>query len=126
MVGPFKLTYISYWDEPRDAGKFSASPVFDPELGFGGSGKGAQSCVMDGPFANLTVKIGPGFKSAPRCVNRKITDVLSSACGTKYVEAATNGTTYTEALDAIYSGPHLYGHMSLAMMVRPPLQMLYL
>jgi len=106
-----------YWDETRDAGKFSASPIFDPATGFGGSGVGAQSCVPNGPFANLTVNIGPGFTSAPRCVNRKITDFLSGGCGATQVTAAIAKDTYATALDAIYSGPHLTGHMALSMMV---------
>ena len=112
----FKGT-LPYWDEPRDAGKFSKSPVFDKVLGFGGSGKGAQSCVQDGPFANLVVNIGPGFKSQARCLNRKITDFLSTSVGTSQVTAAISGATYQKALDAIYSGPHLQGHMALSMMV---------
>ncbi|KAK0616891.1 hypothetical protein B0T14DRAFT_568459 [Immersiella caudata] len=107
---------LPYWDEPRDAGKFSKSPVFDKTLGFGGSGVGSQSCVMDGPLANLTVNIGPGFKTQPRCLNRRITDFLSTACGASYVTAAIGGSTYKQALDAIYSGPHLQGHMALSMM----------
>ncbi|KAK0726292.1 hypothetical protein B0T21DRAFT_421608 [Apiosordaria backusii] len=107
---------LPYWDETRDAGKFSSSPVFDPATGFGGSGKGPQNCVADGPFVNLTVNIGPGFKSQPRCVNRRITNALSNQCGATQVAAATSGSTYTQALDAIYSGPHLLGHMALAMM----------
>jgi tyrosinase len=108
---------LPYWDETRDAGKFSKSPVFDKVLGFGGSGVGSQSCVQDGPFANLNVNIGPGFKSQPRCLNRKITDFLSTSCGASYVKTAISGTTYKQALDAIYSGPHLQGHMALSMMV---------
>ncbi|KAK3322910.1 hypothetical protein B0H66DRAFT_574901 [Apodospora peruviana] len=107
---------LPYWDETRDAGKFSASPVFHPTLGFGGSGTGAQNCLSDGPFVNLTVNIGPGFKSQPRCVNRRITDMFSSQTGTSYVTAAISGKTYQQALDAIYSGPHLLGHMALSMM----------
>ncbi|KAK4185499.1 hypothetical protein QBC35DRAFT_524890 [Podospora australis] len=107
---------LAYWDETRDAGKFSSSPVFDTTTGFGGSGKGAQNCVQDGPFANLTVNIGPGFKSQPRCVNRRITNALSGQCGSSYVATALKGDTYEKALDAIYSGPHLFGHMALAMM----------
>lgn len=107
----------SYWDETRDAGKFSKSPVFDTVLGFGGSGKGAQNCVTDGPFANLTINIGPGFKSEPRCLNRRITDGLSSGTGKSYYNTAISGSKYPQALDAIYSGPHLIGHMALAMMV---------
>ncbi|KAK4177133.1 hypothetical protein QBC36DRAFT_372443 [Triangularia setosa] len=107
---------LPYWDETRDAGKFSTSPVFDPVTGFGGSGKGSKNCIADGPFTNLTVNIGPGFKSQPRCVNRRITNALSTQCGATYVAAAISGTAYSQALDAIYSGPHLIGHMALAMM----------
>ncbi|KAM7206881.1 hypothetical protein V8F20_002587 [Naviculisporaceae sp. PSN 640] len=107
---------LAYWDETRDAGKFSSSPVFSATTGVGGSGKGAQSCVMDGPFANLTVNIGPGFKSQPRCINRKITDFFSSQCGSSYVTKALSGKDYATALDGIYSGPHLLGHMALSMM----------
>ncbi|KAK1826982.1 hypothetical protein QBC39DRAFT_267962 [Podospora conica] len=107
---------IPYWDETRDAGKFSKSPVFDPVLGFGGSGKGGQNCVTDGPFANLTINIGPGFKSEPRCLNRRITDGLSGGTGQSYYNTAISGAKYAQALDAIYSGPHLIGHMALAMM----------
>lgn len=107
-----------YWDETRDAGKFSKSPVFDTVLGFGGSGKGAQNCVTDGPFANLTVNIGPGFKSEPRCLNRRITDFLSSGTAQSNYNTAISGAKYAQALDAIYSGPHLTGHMALSMMVR--------
>jgi tyrosinase len=107
---------IPYWDETRDAGNFSTSVIFDPVTGFGGGGKAADPCVPNGPFANLTVNIGPGFGSEARCVNRRITDFFSSQCGTSFVTAALNHTTYESVLDGIYSGPHLLGHMSLAMM----------
>ncbi|KAB5518927.1 hypothetical protein GE09DRAFT_977947 [Coniochaeta sp. 2T2.1] len=107
---------LPYWDETRDAGKFSASPVFDATTGFGGSGAGTSSCLVNGPFVNFTVNIGPGFTTQPRYVNRKITDFLSTQTGTSYVNAALSKTTYAEVLDAIYSGPHLYGHMALSMM----------
>jgi tyrosinase len=107
---------LPYWDEPKDAGKFSASPIFDPDLGFGGSGSGSNSCLTNGPFVNMTVNIGPGFTTKPRCVNRKITDALSSQTGQSYVDAALKHDTYLTALDGIYSGPHLWGHIALAMM----------
>jgi tyrosinase len=107
---------IPYWDETKDAGAFSSSPIFDPVLGFGGTGSGANSCLTDGPFVNMTVNIGPGFTTQPRCVNRQITDALSGQTGQSYVDAALNQTTYLTALDGIYSGPHLWGHIALAMM----------
>jgi len=98
-------TSHSYWNETLDSGKFSSSPVFDKVLGFGGSGQGANNCVLDGPFANLTVNIGPGFTTQPRCVNRKITDGLSSLTGKTYVDQAKAPTTFWKAQDALYSGP---------------------
>ncbi|KAI1847898.1 hypothetical protein JX265_001904 [Neoarthrinium moseri] len=107
---------LPYWDEPRDAGKFSSSPVFSPTLGFGGDGKGAKNCVADGPFSNVTVNIGPGFTTQPRCVNRKITNFLSSLSAKAQVTAALNYSTYDTVWNGIYSGPHLGGHMALSMM----------
>ena len=73
-------------------------------------------CLTNGPFVNMTVNIGPGFTTEPRCVNRRITDSLSNLCGQSFVDAALNATTYLTALDGIYSGPHLMGHAALAMM----------
>ncbi|PVI01791.1 Di-copper centre-containing protein [Periconia macrospinosa] len=105
-----------YWDEPRDAGKFPQSPVFDTKLGFGGTGSGTNACVSDGPFKNLTVNIGPGFTTQPRCVNRKITNALSSLTNKAAVDKAIAPATYEEAWITIYNGPHLGGHMALAMM----------
>lgn len=108
----------SYWDETRDAGNFANSVIFDPVTGFGGDGRQGDLCVTDGPFVNLTVNIGPGFTNKPRCVNRKISDWASGQTGSKYVEDALNHTDYAGALDGIYMGPHLWGHIALAMMVR--------
>jgi tyrosinase len=107
---------LPYWDETQDAGAFSKSAIFDPVLGFGGSGSGSGNCLTNGPFVNLTVNIGPGFTTKPRCVNRRITDFLSTQCGQSYVDAALDHDDFLDALDGIYSGPHLYGHMALAMM----------
>lgn len=107
-----------YWDESRDAGKFASSPVFDPATGFGGTGSGTGACLQNGPFKNLTVNIGPGFTTKPRCVNRQITDFLSSLTNQAAVTKALAPKTYEEAWVAIYSGPHLGGHMALSMMVR--------
>ena len=112
---------LPYWDETRDAGKFASAPVFDAKLGFGGDGKGTGNCVPNGPFANYSVSIGPGFKSTARCVNRKITNMMSYGCGATQVAAAINYTTYDKAWVAIYNGPHLTGHIALSMMASPTL-----
>lgn len=114
-----ELSASSWWDETQDAGAFSKSAIFDPELGFGGTGSGSANCLTDGPFVNKTVNIGPGFTTAPRCVNRRITDSFSAQTGQAYVDEALSNPDYVTALDGIYSGPHLWGHIALAMMVSP-------
>jgi tyrosinase len=73
--------------------------------------------VQDGPFKNMTVNIGPGFTSQPRCVNRLITNSFSSLVNQTYVDIAVAPSTYDEAWISIYNGPHLGGHIALAMMV---------
>ncbi|PTB41893.1 hypothetical protein M441DRAFT_57967 [Trichoderma asperellum CBS 433.97] len=69
--------------------EFLSSPVFDPVYGFGGNGayintsswtnvsihipgKTGGGCISTGPFANLTVNMGPGlnFTYNPRCLTR--------------------------------------------------------
>lgn len=111
------ITTSSWWDETKDAGKFSASKMFSDRLAFGGDGVGPNNCVIDGPYANLTVNIGKGFLTQPRCVNRKITDIFSTNCSAAAVEIAISGNTYDEAWLGMYMGPHLFGHIALAMMV---------
>jgi tyrosinase len=105
-----------YWNEALDAGHFTSSPLFNPVHGFGGSGVGEGNCVPDGPFVNLTVNIGPGFTDEPRCVNRLLNDTFSIQTNQTYVDAALSPSNYSDAWVAIYMGPHLFGHIALAMM----------
>jgi tyrosinase len=109
---------LAYWWEPLDAGKFISSPLLDPVLGFGGDGAGTGNCVPNGPFVGLNVNIGPGFNHTARCVNRKINDAFGSPqTAQSFVDDAMRPTTYKDAWLANYMGPHLYGHIGLAMMV---------
>lgn len=90
---------IPYWDWTIDAANpetFVHSPVFDTEYGFGGNGdyipgnfshpapglpvnppwdvpdRSGGGCLEDGPFANLTVNLGPGsnLEYNPNCIRR--------------------------------------------------------
>ncbi|CZT12091.1 hypothetical protein WAI453_007383 [Rhynchosporium graminicola] len=107
---------LAWWDESKDAGKFSKAKILDKTLGFGGSGTAANPCVPDGPYAGLTVNIGKGFLTQPRCINRVITDSFSAQCDAASVTKAISGKSYAESWLGIYLGPHLYGHIALAMM----------
>ncbi|KAJ2898555.1 hypothetical protein MKZ38_003846 [Zalerion maritima] len=81
-----------FWDWTLDSWStddFPNSPVFDPDTGFGGNGpyidssednsvsthipgKTGGGCITDGPFANMSVNLGPGYTTAynPRCLRR--------------------------------------------------------
>ncbi|KAF9475132.1 Di-copper centre-containing protein [Pholiota conissans] len=81
-----------YWDWTLDVpplGEFTASPIWDATHGFGGNGpylplpadanpalavpgRTGGGCVPDGPFANVTVHMGPASDLAgnPRCLSR--------------------------------------------------------
>ncbi|KAL1627406.1 hypothetical protein SLS54_002331 [Diplodia seriata] len=79
-----------YWDWTLDVTSqtdFVNSPVFDPVYGFGGNGlaipvntsdplsvpgRTGGGCIQDGPFANLTVNLGPlsDLSGNPRCLAR--------------------------------------------------------
>ena len=108
---------LPWWNEPLDAGNFISSPLLDPVTGFGGNGTGQPgNCVVDGPFADLIVNIGPGFTNRPRCVNRRINDAFSPLTNQTYVDDALSKPDYASAWLAIYMGPHLFGHIALAMM----------
>ncbi|KAH9229139.1 hypothetical protein K456DRAFT_1923934 [Colletotrichum gloeosporioides 23] len=88
-----------YWDWSLDAEDLEASEVFDPESGFGGNGewvpgtfedpeegipvtaegvpvsfdgRTGDGCIPNGPFANMTIHMGPGASTAyyEWCVRR--------------------------------------------------------
>lgn len=79
-----------YWDWTLDtpANRFTSSPVFDPVYGFGGNGalipfnssnnevpgRTGGGCILDGPFKNLIVQMGPldSMESNPRCLTRDL------------------------------------------------------
>ncbi|KAL2172359.1 hypothetical protein VTG60DRAFT_6198 [Thermothelomyces hinnuleus] len=86
----------------RQASSLTQSPVSAEPA------RGAATACLDGPFANLTGNVGPGFTSEPRCVNRVISNGPSTQTGTAYVEAALDHSDYAGALDGIYLGPHLF------------------
>ncbi|KXN80929.1 Tyrosinase [Leucoagaricus sp. SymC.cos] len=79
-----------YWDWTLDvtpSSRFVESPMWDPITGFGGNGPFVEidpsnpfavpgrtggGCVQDGPFKNMTVRMGPvgDVSGNPRCLSR--------------------------------------------------------
>ncbi|KAF2397255.1 Di-copper centre-containing protein [Trichodelitschia bisporula] len=95
-----------YWDwtmdTPEHGARFNESPVFDPVFGFGGNGNNPSvlptvppvngsapnasaplvgGCVTDGPFADQTFSLGPGYQfggqEGEHCLVRNIQSALA-------------------------------------------------
>lgn len=105
-------TYIknSYWQEQIDAGKFSQSVIFDNTYGFGGDGSGRGNCITTGPFANYTNSIGPGYQLTNHCIDRKISNQMSSASSQNNVNQCLQQSTFATAWSCIEASPHAGGH----------------
>lgn len=91
------LTYKSYWDETRDAGKFSKSIIFDAKYGFGGDGHGPNKCIKDGPFAWYTLNTGPGFENTEHCIWRHINDSRSLGARQENIDRCMPLTKFADA-----------------------------
>jgi hypothetical protein len=112
-------------DSPENGGYFRDSPVFDPIIGHGGDGievqrskrhftnqshseKGSPSdhdddeggCIQDGPFKNLTIRIGPFGRMVPdnnRCLRRKFNVRLAhEVAGKRSMTAVLNSKDFTQ------------------------------
>ncbi|SCN91481.1 related to monophenol monooxygenase [Fusarium fujikuroi] len=100
----------SWWDETRDAGNFIDSPLLDPDTGFGGNGTGPHHCVIDGPFANTTLHIGPGQSVSDHCLSRKVNEFNSTLGNETYVHECHSKTTYLDFWETTGYTTHGAGH----------------
>jgi tyrosinase len=116
-----------YWDWSLDAelDSLKTSPVFDPVTGFGGDGVNVTDsvipglngrCVIDGPFAGLSVNFGKGpppnntIKAEKRCLNRVLNDWTIKRMGwDKAVVPLLNYSTYDQFQNRINYGEDGYG-----------------
>ncbi|GAB1316309.1 hypothetical protein MFIFM68171_06519 [Madurella fahalii] len=99
-----------YWDEVRDAGKFSQSDVLDPVTGFGGNGVGPEGCIVDGPFANYSNGLGPGYFIGDNCINRFVSDKTSELSAQEYIDRCYEKKTFVEFWPCAENAPHRGGH----------------
>ncbi|KAF8178229.1 tyrosinase [Pholiota molesta] len=109
--------YSPYWDWTQDADSafsIKSAPVFDPITGFGGDGvpgtyvvpenipadqlvfpSAFRGCVLDGPFANYTVRLGPGkLRTAPHCLTRGIANEDSVYLNSRALANTTRQPTF--------------------------------
>ncbi|KAK4444129.1 hypothetical protein QBC34DRAFT_309592 [Podospora aff. communis PSN243] len=109
-----------YWEETRDAGAFSKSVVLDPIYGFGGDGVAPDNCIADGPFANYTNSLGPGYLVNDHCIDRDINDRFSNSAAKATVDRCLGMETFITFWPCIEGGPHGAGHGGIgAQMVNP-------
>lgn len=78
--------------------------IFDKKTGFGGDGRASDGCVVDGPFANLELTIGPGFENTAHCLTRKISDIESIWAAPEHVNKCLAMKTSAEAWPCLEGG----------------------
>ncbi|VUC32084.1 unnamed protein product [Clonostachys rosea] len=110
-----------YWDEPLDAGHFSSSIIFDPVHGFGGDGRESDGCITDGPFANYTNALGPGYLITDHCIDRNISDSASEFSDQSQVDKCYEYDTWEEAWPCIEALPHNGGHSGVGLEMANPI-----
>ncbi|KAH6991259.1 monooxygenase [Ilyonectria sp. MPI-CAGE-AT-0026] len=128
-----------YWDWSIDADAVDMpnSPLFDPVTGFGGDGKrtgssevGYERCVIDGPFANTNLTLGPGWPYSadigdrPHCFTREfnggwgndengdpiIGDMQASAYNSKVMNTIYGFDTFADMVSMLEGLPHAQVH----------------
>ncbi|KAH8657993.1 hypothetical protein BX600DRAFT_468500 [Xylariales sp. PMI_506] len=131
-----------YWDWRIDAVSeeaFVASPLFDPDYGFGGNGpwianvstfppnflaiidipgRTGGGCIEDGPFAGRNVSMGPGNSTdyTPHCLRRDFSPwLVTQTLNSSVYDFTTSATTYfdlehrSEGLSLAVEGITLHG-----------------
>ncbi|KAM7188567.1 hypothetical protein V8F33_010532 [Rhypophila sp. PSN 637] len=109
-----------YWNETQDAGAFTTSILLDPVYGFGGNGVGASRCIADGPFANYTNALGPGYAINDHCIDRTIQDFVSWAAHKQYMDRCLAKSTWLDFWVCVEGAPHTAGHGGIGSQMSNP------
>ena len=117
----------------------SKSPIFDPDTGFGGDGVPGTytvpldptntsllfpyayiGCVQDGPFANYTLRLGPGKFITTHCLARGVNNTMSPYLNSTAVAHLMTMSTFQEFRIELEGMPvtldhrtHDGGHLSI-------------
>jgi tyrosinase len=113
-----------YWDEQADvdAGPLAeASPWGDDKYSFGGDGRRGDGCVVDGPFANLTLRMGMDNRGVQNfteyCLNRVFEPDSNPKhwnwADRRHVEECYNRKTYRSAYECYNIKPHVSAHVAV-------------
>ncbi|KAH8670203.1 hypothetical protein BGZ60DRAFT_527687 [Tricladium varicosporioides] len=102
-----------YWEELLDVSNLTASPIFDTVYGFGGDGNGTDNCITDGPFANMTLHLGPVYEVTDHCLSRSLNENAILWANQTYLDTVMAATDYSEAWPLFSSWPHTAGHAAI-------------
>jgi tyrosinase len=117
---------MPYWDWSIDADSTRAmkdSPIYDPTTGFGGDGVSGtytlppdpngqssafpfayKGCVRTGPFANQTVRLGPGRLVTEHCLVRGIDEASKQTLATSQVNRVMQLTPFERFRTGLENG----------------------
>lgn len=69
-----------------------------------------MKCVTDGPFANLTCPIGPGWRLNETCLMRNVNDTISLWASREKLDDCTGYGDFANFAPCLYMMPHRGGH----------------
>jgi tyrosinase len=80
-----------------------------------------RGCVQDGPFADYTLKMGPGLLATEHCLTRGLNNSLSRYLTSSFVDNFMSLQTFDQfrvgleglVTPTLYFGPHLGGHSAV-------------
>ncbi|KAJ4387336.1 hypothetical protein N0V93_007925 [Gnomoniopsis smithogilvyi] len=109
-----------YWDEMTDADASTsladASIWGSDELSFGTNGRDGDGCVVDGPFANTTLRLNQEWgvnNYTEYCLARSFSDTDWAWANSTYVDACMAKTEYATAWSCWSAYPHSSAHIAV-------------
>ncbi len=78
---------------------------------FGGEGfKENNYAIVNGPFANITLHLGPGMANTPHLLTRECNWWNSTRVGQAFVDAVNARTTFAGFQNLLFATIHRGGH----------------
>lgn len=102
---------VPYWEMSLDVENLAGAEVWDPQYGFGGDGHGENNCVMDGPFANLTLTFNDdGMPATPECLRRKFNSTQFARAAQSEIDICLRNRDWAGASGCYENWLHIAGH----------------
>ncbi|KAL1880128.1 hypothetical protein Daus18300_001491 [Diaporthe australafricana] len=112
-----------YWDEQRDsdAGPIEDASVFgSDDLSFGSNGREGDRCVVDGPFANSTLRLDQAWgviDYEEYCLGRNFSSPDTGYwawANSTFADTCFAATTYDDAWSCYSVKPHSSAHLAVS------------